>query len=136
ETNRLGKALPGDAWMRLMEGLVRVPDVAFVSWKRLPEGKFPTTRIASLVPDLAVEILSVGNTKEEIDRKLREYFLAGTTLVWVIDPRKQTAKVYRAPDQARKVSATGTLDGEEVLPGFQLSLADLFHRADEGPPES
>src|SRR5437660_1131617 len=36
EVHKLGKALPGDAWLRLMPGLVRVPDVAFISWDRMP----------------------------------------------------------------------------------------------------
>jgi Uma2 family endonuclease len=134
DNHRLGKALPGDAWLRLAPGLVRVPDVAFVSWKSLPDGKFPRTRVAEVVPDLAVEILSEGNTSAEIDRKIREYFLAGSKLVWVIDPRKETARVYRAPDQFRRVGKTGELDGEDVLPGFRLPLRDLFARADEEEP--
>jgi Uma2 family endonuclease len=134
EKNKRGKALPGDALLRLMPGLVRVPDVAFVSWSKMPGGKFPKVRLADLVPDLAIEILSEGNTRGEINRKLKEYFLAGTTLVWIIDPRKETAQVYRAPDDSRRVGKSGVLDGEQVLPGFQLSLADLFARADEEEP--
>jgi Uma2 family endonuclease len=136
EQHKLGKALPGDAWLRLMPGLVRVPDVAFVSWTRMPGRKFPRDPVAQLVPDLAVEVLSQGNTRPEINRKLREYFFAGTTLAWVIDPRKETAQVYYAPDDARRVGKNGTLDGEAVLPGFQLSLRDLFARADEEGPHS
>jgi Uma2 family endonuclease len=134
EVHKLGKALPGDAWLRLMPGLVRVPDVAFVSWARMPGGRFPRQRVAALVPDLAVEILSEGNTRQEINRKLRDYFLASTTIAWVIDPRKETARVYHAPDESRRVGKTGSLDGEDVLPGFKLSLGDLFARADEEEP--
>jgi Uma2 family endonuclease len=133
--HKRGKALPADGWLRLMPGLVRVPDVAFISWKRMPHGRFPKTRIASLVPDLAIEVLSRGNTRAEIDRKLREYFLSGTTLAWVINPKTETAVVYRAPDESRRVGKTGVLDGEEVLPGFQLSLPDLFSLADEEEPK-
>lgn len=136
EVHKLGMALPGDAWLRLMPGLVRAPDVAFISWKNMPGGKFPRDRVAQLAPDLAVEILSQGNTRQEIDRKLREFFLSGTKLAWVIDPRKETAKVYRAPDEVRGVGKMGTLDGEDVLPGFQLPLRNLFARADEEGPAS
>jgi Uma2 family endonuclease len=136
EAHKLGKALPGDAWLRLMPGLVRVPDVAFVSWERMPGGKFPRERVAELVPDLAVEILSEGNTRAEIKRKLRDYFLAGTKLAWVIDPRKETARAYRSPDESRLIGKMGTLDGEEVLPGLKVSLRDLFARADEEGPST
>ncbi len=136
EVHKLGTALPGDAWLRILPGLVRVPDVAFVSWKRMPGGRFPRERVAELVPDLAVEVLSEGKTRAEINRKLREYFLAGTKLAWVIDPRKETAKVYHAPDEVRRVGKTGSLDGEDVLPGFVLPLSDLFARADEEGPAS
>jgi Uma2 family endonuclease len=136
EQHRLGKALPGDAWLRLMPGLVRVPDVAFVSWGRMPGGRSPRKPIAELVPDLAVEILSEGNTRAEIARKVREYFVSGSRLVWVINPRKETAQVFHSPDESRRVGKTGALDGEEVLPGFRLPLRDLFSRADAEAPSA
>jgi Uma2 family endonuclease len=132
--HKLGKALPGDGQLRLEPGLVRVPDVAFISWARMPGGKFPKSPIAGLVPDLAVEVLSRGNTKGEIARKLRDLFFSGTKLAWVIDPRTETAKVYRGPDDFREVGKTGTLGGEDVLPGFSLKLQDLFAEADEEAP--
>src|SRR5262249_34502149 len=134
--HKIGRALPGDAFLRLMPGLVRGPDVAFISKKQLPGGKFPRKRIADLYPDLAVEVLSEGNTREEMQRKLRDFFLHGTRLAWVIDPKKETRKVYRAPDEVRHVGKTGTLDGEDVLPGFKLSLQELFAESDEEfPPD-
>jgi Uma2 family endonuclease len=136
EEHKLGKALPGDAWLLLTPGLVRVPGMAFISWRRMPDGKFPKTPIPALVPDLAVEILSEGNTTKEIDRKLRDYFFAGTTLVWVINPDKETAVIYRTPDKYRRIGKNGILDGEEVLPGFRLLLRELFARADEKAPRA
>lgn len=131
--NNLGKLLPGDALIRLLPGLIRGPDVSFFSWDRLG-GKFPDEPIASVVPDLAIELLSKGNTRAEIDRKIRELFLAGTRLVWVIDPKKRNARVYTTPDEVEQVPEGGTLDGGDVLPGFTLSLREVFDEADEGPP--
>jgi Uma2 family endonuclease len=78
------------------------------------------------VPDLAVEIISDSNTRREMDLKLREYFLAGTQLVWYIDPETHTAEAYTAPDVVTHVPADGALDGGDVLPGFRLPLATLF----------
>ena len=114
--------------MRLTGGRIRMPDVAFVSFERLPDRRVPTQPVPSLTPDLAVEVLSESNTAAEIDQKLSEYFQSGTRLAWVIDPRARTAAVYHAPGEpARTLSEADALDGEQVLPGFALHVADLFH---------
>jgi Uma2 family endonuclease len=73
-------------------------------------------------------VLSEGNTKAEMTRKLREYFDAGVVLVWLIDPRKRTARVYSTVDRSTLVRADQALDGGAVLPGFVLPLSDLLDR--------
>ena len=83
-----------------------------------------------LVPDLAVEVLSEGNTVPEMDRKRREYFRAGVRLVWLVDPEARTVAVFTGPDQHSTLGETDLLDGGAVLPGFTLSLAELFARLD------
>jgi Uma2 family endonuclease len=129
EENDLGLVAGADGPVRLQLGLVRIPDVCFVSWERLPEGELPDAAIAPVVPDLAVEVLSTGNTKAEMDRKLRDYFEAGVRLVWFIQPKTQTAAVYTSPTKVRRVGKDQALDGGAVLPGFRLPLKDLFARA-------
>lgn len=74
---KLGTVSGPDGMVRLGVRLVRIPDVSFVSWDRLPGRKLPSEPIPDLVPNLAVEVLSAGNTEEEMKRKLREYFAAG-----------------------------------------------------------
>ncbi len=76
-----------------------MPDVAFMSWDRLPGKTVPDEAIPELAPDLAIEVLSAGNTKGEMERKLKDYFFAGVRLVWYIDWRRRTAEVYTSPDQ-------------------------------------
>src|SRR5262245_26385476 len=93
EEHDLGQVLPAGGLLRLAPGSVRVPDVSFISWNQLPAGDLPADAIASLYPDLAIEVLSKGNTRGEIDRKLRDCFFAGTRLAWVINPKTQTADV-------------------------------------------
>jgi Uma2 family endonuclease len=66
-----------------------------------------------------------------MDRKLREYFSAGVRLVWIVDPRKRTARVYTAVDQSVLIKEGQSLDGGAVLPGFVLPLSELF--ADDEP---
>jgi Uma2 family endonuclease len=119
--------------LRLMPGLVRIPDVSFVSWERLPGRKIPTDPIPDLAPDLAVEVLSEGNTPGEMARKLKEYFLAGVRLVWVVDPRRRTVTVYTAPDEGVVLSEEETLGGGDVLPGLALSLRELFAEVPRTP---
>ena len=123
----LGVVAGADASVQLLKGLVRLPDVSFVAWNKLPGRALPAKPTPNLVPDLAVEVLSRGNTPEEIERKLGEYFLAGARLVWIIDPRRRTAAVYLSADApAATLTENDSLDGGDVLPGFRLPLRELF----------
>src|SRR5262249_56975388 len=94
ERRSLGIVAGADGTLRIMPGLVRIPDVSFVSWDRLPNRQPPSEPIPDLVPDLAVEVISKGNTKSEMRRKLRDYFLAGVRLVWFVYPKKRTVQVF------------------------------------------
>jgi Uma2 family endonuclease len=128
DRNDLGICVGADGMMRIAPGLVRIPDVSFIAWDRLPGRESPREPIPDLAPDLAVEVLSEGNTKAEMARKVREYFEAGVSLVWLIDPRKRTARVYSTPGKSALVRADQALDGGAVLPGFVLRLSDLLDR--------
>ena len=119
--------------LRLSARIDRSADVAFVSWDQIPGRKWPDDPIPEIPPDLAAEVLKPSNTPGEIRSKIREYFEAGTRLVWVIDPKKQTARSYTSPDTSRLVGKSGRLDGGEVLPGFQLSPPSLFGALRKGP---
>jgi Uma2 family endonuclease len=130
EARNLGVVSAGDGPMRLRVGVVRLPDVAFVSRERF-EGKLPLEPIPSIAPDLAVEVLSESNTRKEIEDKIDEYFAAGTRLVWISDPIKRSATAYRAPDQPEHIDLGGILRGADVLPEFELPLAELFRTVDE-----
>lgn len=111
-------------------GPVRGPDVTFTSWERMANRRRPTEPIPALTPDLAVEVLSVSNTPAEMLRKRGEYFRAGVRLVWEIDPRARTMRVYTSETEFTDLTATDTLDGGAVLPGFTLPLAQLFAELD------
>lgn len=128
EENDLGVVLGPDGAMRLLPGLVRIPDVSFISWERLPGHEFPEEPIPDLVPDLAVEVLSKTNTKREMERKLLEYFEVGVRLAWLIYPRTQTAEIFTAPKVVKTIGKNQKLDGGVVLPGFSLALRKLFER--------
>jgi Uma2 family endonuclease len=124
----LGICTGADGMMRIAPGLVRIPDVAFISWNRLPGGEAPREPIPQLAPDLAVEVLSDGNTEAEMDRKVREYFASGVRMAWLINPKKRTARVYSGPEESIVVRSDQLLEGGDLLPGFSLVLADLLDR--------
>lgn len=126
EAHDLG-VLSGEGGMfKLPESLVRIPDVAFARWERFASDEELMKAVPLVVPDLAVEVLSEGNTPGEMARKLREYFRAGVRLVWFVDHKKRIVTVYTSEKRSKVVSASGELDGGKVLPGFKLSVARLF----------
>ena len=104
---------------------VRGPDVAFVRRDRIPPGGVPEG-FWPLAPDLAVEIVSPGDTTNEILAKVGDYLAAGTPLIWVIYPRRQEVVVHMPDQVSRTYGAGDDLSFPEVLPGFSCLVADLF----------
>jgi Uma2 family endonuclease len=128
---KLGIVAGADGFLKLSTALVRAPDVSFISWQRLPGRKVPKEPIPTLSPNLAVEVLSKGNTRAEIRRKLREYFKASVELVWIVDPKKRMIAVHTSPKFPTVLKESQTLDGGDVLPGFQMAIRDLFAELDQ-----
>jgi Uma2 family endonuclease len=133
--NDLGTLGGESSTVRLMPGLVRIPDVSYFRWEKFPGKVWPTKAIPDLVPDLAVEVLSKSNTRKEMKRKCREYFLAGTEMVWLVDPRKRTVTVFttRGGEEATVLTEADTLDGGSVLPGLAIQVARIFERLAKQP---
>lgn len=103
---------------------VRAPDAAFVAAERLPS-PLPTNFL-ELAPDLVVEVVSCGDTAQEVEDKVADWLTAGTRLIWVIYPRSRTVHVHRPHAPSRRLTAADTLDGEDVVPGFSCPVMDLF----------
>jgi len=129
EQQDLGIVLGEGGTLRILSDQIRVPDVAFLSWNHFPGRILPAKPVPAIVPDLAVEVLSQGNTKAEMERKLDDYFEAGVKLVWFIDPASQSATVYEDRDQTRQLSLCDSFSGGSVLPNFELPLQQLFDKA-------
>ncbi len=126
----LGFVAGPDGPFALFPGLVRIPDVAFVSWDRTPGRVMPTAPVPRLAPNLAAEVLSEGNTPREMAAKRQNYFDAGVELLWEIDPEKRTVDVYTSPTDFVTLGAADVLDGGGVLPGYMLTVANLFGELD------
>lgn len=131
EKNDLGVVTGPDGMIRFPANLVRMPDVAFVPWDEFSTDESLEEAVPAVVPGLAVEVLSKGNTEREMKRKLREYFLAGVAMVWIVDRKARAVNVYSAPNRSKSVPETGTLSGGSVLPGFELPVAKVFARLDQ-----
>ena len=103
---------------------VRAPDVAFVRHERIPD---PAPRgYARFAPDLVVEVLSPDDRPGEVQEKVADWLKAGTHLVWVIDPDRRTAHVYRSDGTDRLLSASDELDGEDLLIGLTCPLGEVL----------
>jgi Uma2 family endonuclease len=120
----LGDVLDSSTGFRLASGNVRSPDVSFVSAARVPTGE--PAGFAEFPPDLAVEVLSPDDRPRDVLDKIGEYLGAGVRLVWIIDPEKATAVVYRTVTDVRRVEPGGILDGEDVVPGFVCPLSEIL----------
>ena len=81
-------------------------------------------------PDLAVEIRSPGDRQREIDERVADYLRAGTSLVWIVDPRKRTVVVRVAGAEDRTLTEADHLDGGDVLPGFRVAVREVFEDLD------
>ena len=124
-----GKVVVGDVGFVLQlpndPERVRAPDVGFIARHRLPEGRLPEGFLVG-APDLAVEVLSPSDNPVDIAQKVRDYLEAGTRLVWVAAPAAKTVTVYRPDGSARLLREYESLDGEDVLPGLSIPLAEIF----------
>jgi Uma2 family endonuclease len=135
DVNDLGIAIPPCVPIRIRQGCIRIPDVGFISWQRLPDGKIPDVEILGVLPELAVEVLDESNTKQEMDLKLDDYFQAGMKLVWIIDPKMETVTVYTSRHKKKVLTSEQSIDGGKILPGFSLPIKKLFAHIHRSKPE-
>jgi Uma2 family endonuclease len=124
--HRLGMALAAETGFTLFRNpdTVRAPDVAFIRTARLPDSA--TRGYPEFAPDLAVEVLSPSDRAGRVLSKVGDWIDAGSRLVWVVDPERRHARVYRADGTETSVDPDGVLDGEDVLPGLRIRLADMI----------
>jgi Uma2 family endonuclease len=126
---KMGALFDSSTAFKMKNGNKRSPDISFFAKERLQGLEELPTGFLEGAPDLVVEVLSPGNTVEEIDDKLVEYFENGARLIWVINPRQQYILVYRSsPSPDRLLKLADALTGEDVIPGFSLPVADLFQK--------
>lgn len=125
------RILGPDGHTRYFGGNVRMPDVAVFLRADLPNGRIPKDQqFCPVAPAWIVEVLSPGNTKREIDKKLRTFFDSGVRLAWVVNPRKRTVRVYTSAEDFTELTDDGVLDAADILPGFTLSVREWFEESE------
>ena len=128
EKHRLGEATAAETGFILSRNpdTVRAADVGFISTSRIPPGGVPETGFWPLAPDLAVEVFSPTDRPDDIQEKVEDYLAAGTRMVWVVYPKTKSITVYRSLRDAKILRRDDTLSGENVLPGFERKVSEIF----------
>ncbi len=123
---KAGRVLSGEVgiYTRREPDTVRAADVAFVSNERMAQVK--SQSYLDVAPELVVEVMSPDDKWSDLMEKLDEYFSVGVKMVWVADPRKRQVYVYRSVTAVERYSEQETISGGDVLPGFTVSVAELF----------
>ncbi len=111
---------------RLAPDTVRIPDVCLV--------RISSYRAMDMVrgvprgaPDLAVEVVSPNDNAADLDRKVEQFLLAGTTAVWVLYSATRHVLIHRRSGEIRKYSSGQTIEEPELLPGLAIAVEELFH---------
>ncbi len=127
EANNLGVVFAAETGFLLASNpdTVRAPDVAFVTRERVDragefEGFWPGA------PDLAVEVMSPGDSHTEVEKKAGEYLNAGTRAVWIVDPVRRAISIHRSMTDITLLNEKGTLEGGDIVPGFSCLVAEVF----------
>ncbi len=125
--NGLGVVVSNDTGFVLSRSpdTVLGPDVSFVSRERLEKVGDPVTAFPG-APDVAIEILSPGNTPREIHAKVADYLAAGTTCVWIVDPQLKVIIEHRSLLAPRTLQPEDVLEAQDILPGLAVRVEEVF----------
>jgi Uma2 family endonuclease len=104
---------------------VRAADVSFIKRERIKAAE-PVHGYWIGAPDLAVEVVSPGDTVRRIEDKVTEWLKSGARTVWVVSAKLHTVTVYRSLTEIAVLTEKDILDGGDVVPGFQISVAEIF----------
>ena len=125
ETNQSGMVLAAETGFKISRDTVRAPDVSFVARERVPYGG-PPEGYWDLAPDLAVEVVSPNDTAADVQSKVQMWLEAGVRLVWIVYPGTNSVVVHKSLKEAATLTATDILTGNDIVPGFECLVAEIF----------
>lgn len=121
----IGYITLGQTGYRMVSGNIRCPDIGFTLKTRFPDGVLPQG-FGDFAPDLCIEIISPSEERADMERKVREYFAAGASIVWQMFPEAQRIVVFTSPEIETVYASDDVIDAGTLLPGFRCLVADLF----------
>ena len=127
----LGEVFGPNGTYDLPNGAIKMPDVSWISAKRLAGYPEEEEQYIQIVPDFVAEIRSASDRLQKLQEKMTESWIAnGVRLAWLIDPYEEKVYIYRPESEPEVIEgfAGKSLDGAEVLPGFQLPLEEMMRR--------
>jgi Uma2 family endonuclease len=127
KNHRLGVVYAAETGFKLESNpdTVRAPDVAFIRQERIEQNP-RVVKYRFGAPDLVVEVLSPSDRISEVEQKVAAWLEGGARLVWVVSPKLHTVTVYRSLTDIVTLTEKDALDGGDVVPGFQISVAEIF----------
>lgn len=127
KANKLGVVFAAETGFKLATDpdTVLAPDVSFVRRERIPQSGLPKAFYPG-APDLAVEVVSPGDTKKEVAGKVEDWLTAGASAVWIVDSQRRTVTIHRPQAEAVTLDEGDELDGQDVVPGFRCNVSEIF----------
>ena len=123
----LGVGFDFSAGFTLPNGAIRSPDASWIKQERWDTLNTSQKRkFAPICPDFVVEVCSKSDRLIDVQIKMQEYLNNGTRLGWLIDPESKSAQIYRQNQTAEVQNAPNSLFGEDILPGFELDLQEIW----------
>jgi Uma2 family endonuclease len=125
--NKLGKVLAAETGFKLASDpdTVLAPDVSFVRQAEL-DRLGPTKKFWPGAPDLAVEVMSPGDTARATQEKAKLWLSLGARMVWVVNPSRRAVSVHRPGAEVSALGEGDALEGMEVVPGFRCEVSEIF----------
>ncbi|MDT5159419.1 MAG: hypothetical protein QOH51_3776 [Acidobacteriota bacterium] len=126
-THKLGKVLAAETGFKLASDpdTVLAPDAAFIRQEEIDRvGR--TRKFWPGAPDLAVEVMSPGDSVRKTDEKAKAWLSYGARMVWTVNPGKRTISVYRPGEDVSVLTEADALDGQTVVPGFRCDVKEIF----------
>lgn len=123
--NQLGVVYGSETGFKLETNpdTVLAPDVAFIRRERV--GTI-SKKYREGAPDLAVEVISPNESRQKIERKIGQWLRLGARAVWIVNPQTATVSIHHDNGDVKLLSGLDVLTGDDVVPGFQISLTEIF----------
>ncbi|MBA2375804.1 MAG: Uma2 family endonuclease [Rubrobacter sp.] len=109
------------------ENWVPVPDLTYISYQRLPKS-WKRNEACPIAPELVIEIISPGQTSKQFADKTTDYFKAGVSRVWVVDPETVSIEVF-STDSISQIYIDTMPIIDTFLPGLELTVNKVFEEA-------